>query len=936
MTIKQVTLFALRWCGSCALLLFCWCGWLALALLLAVQVWVATRRELTLPDFALRAVERRLAASHVTARFGRAVFDPTGRCVIENVELYAPAHATPLVTMRAVYARVDFWALLVGDLRLHEVRVTGVDLREPAMLSPSGADEAVVSDLDGVFLLHGSDYVIAPCTFRVAGVTVTGEGGFHLPKTIRARPGSMPMLDLVLLRYLQAGRRLIALRSRLDGLEEPHLHLALTPSEDHGARVEAELFVSAFRPAAPYGVTGASARTTFPVFGDTPVPVTVTIQAENATWADHARLERLRVDLAGTLAPDRFAFVPLEVRATAAQGETMGVPWRVPVATAELGTLPRLSGAFSLEVAGAALTARGNIDLKQGAGRIDLAGSIAPSLVSMVVSRLPRRAARAAELAEPATVEGRVELAPGWHLLQAEADVIARHLTLSTVPLDAVSGHVAYAGTNLAATDVVLRVGDDVARGSYTMDTVTRDYRILIQGRLRPSDIAGWFHDWWPHFWGHFDFAAAPLVADVDVRSRWGGPNLVTVFCQADADHPIVRGMPFDRLRTELFIRPYFYDVFRFRGQRAGHSAQGSFRMTVDHERSVLRTLDLEAVSDLDLAECARMYGPVAVHLAAPYQFAEPPSAQFTAHFEGPTFPGGPHQRVTGTVSSHGRFALDWFPLNDIKFDGEYQDGNLDLPKIEAGFAGGIVVGQARLKGPPGAKRLSFDATVTGADLARAVDAVEEFNAAGRPLAPDRPRSRFLSGAPSSRLDGKVSAEGDWPHPLTYYGQGSASITGRRLGEIHLLGQLSELIGGTLRNATSLRLDAANADFKLEGNKLVFSQIRLTGPSAAIDGWGDYMLDAKTLDFTAKVFPLEQSKFVLAEPLSALLALTLSNMMEVRLTGPLEKPSWAFLYGPTNILRVLVGTSAEGAAPGTTSPAPDPSRPNPAPAASPP
>jgi hypothetical protein len=181
-----------------------------------------------------------------------------------------------------------------------------------------------------------------------------------------------------------------------------------------------------------------------------------------------------------------------------------------------------------------------------------------------------------------------------------------------------------------------------------------------------------------------------------------------------------------------------------------------------------------------------------------------------------------------------------------------------------------------------------------------------------------------------------VSAEGDWPHPLTYYGQGSASITGRRLGEIHLLGQLSELIGGTLRNATSLRLDAANADFKLEGNKLVFSQIRLTGPSAAIDGWGDYMLDAKTLDFTAKVFPLEQSKFVLAEPLSALLALTLSNMMEVRLTGPLEKPSWAFLYGPTNILRVLVGTSAEGAAPGTTSPAPDPSRPNPAPAASPP
>ena len=37
-------------------------GWSWRALL-AVQLWVATHRELALPDFALRAIERRLAAS---------------------------------------------------------------------------------------------------------------------------------------------------------------------------------------------------------------------------------------------------------------------------------------------------------------------------------------------------------------------------------------------------------------------------------------------------------------------------------------------------------------------------------------------------------------------------------------------------------------------------------------------------------------------------------------------------------------------------------------------------------------------------------------------------------------------------------------------------------------------------------------------------------
>ena len=51
------------------------------------------------------------------------------------------------MTIRAAYARLDFWALLVGDFRLHELRLTGLDLHVPAMLSPSGTDEAVMSDL---------------------------------------------------------------------------------------------------------------------------------------------------------------------------------------------------------------------------------------------------------------------------------------------------------------------------------------------------------------------------------------------------------------------------------------------------------------------------------------------------------------------------------------------------------------------------------------------------------------------------------------------------------------------------------------------------------------------------------------------------------------------------------------------------------------------
>ena len=55
MNLKQPVLFALHWCASCVLLILCWTVWLALAVLLAVQIWVATHRELALPDFVLLA-----------------------------------------------------------------------------------------------------------------------------------------------------------------------------------------------------------------------------------------------------------------------------------------------------------------------------------------------------------------------------------------------------------------------------------------------------------------------------------------------------------------------------------------------------------------------------------------------------------------------------------------------------------------------------------------------------------------------------------------------------------------------------------------------------------------------------------------------------------------------------------------------------------------
>jgi hypothetical protein len=161
-------------------------------------------------------------------------------------------------------------------------------------------------------------------------------------------------------------------------------------------------------------------------------------------------------------------------------------------------------------------------------------------------------------------------------------------------------------------------------------------------------------------------------------------------------------------------------------------------------------------------------------------------------------------------------------------------------------------------------------------------------------------------------LDGELAAQGRYGQPLSFHGDGHFLITGKELGEIHLLGLLSEMLSKTLLNFTSLRIGTAQANFKLDGSKVHFPQVKLVGASASIEAKGDYLLDAKTLDFNARVYPLQESKLALPYGLGLLLS-PLSNFFELKLTGPLEKPSWVFVYGPTNILRLLTQPRTGGA-----------------------
>ena len=91
------------------------------------------------------------------------------------------------------------------------------------------------------------------------------------------------------------------------------------------------------------------------------------------------------------------------------------------------------------------------------------------------------------------------------------------------------------------------------------------EFRYLLEGRLRPLDISPWFLGaWWQKLFASFGFPARPPDATVDVRGRYQHGRVFSVFGYADAKDPVLLGVPFDRVRTRLFVDQSACEGFEF------------------------------------------------------------------------------------------------------------------------------------------------------------------------------------------------------------------------------------------------------------------------------------------------------------------------------------------------------------------------------------
>jgi hypothetical protein len=891
-----------RYCGTCLVTLAVWTSWLCLVLLICLQAYIASVNELQVPRFILRSIEDHLAETGVTVKFGRAIFDPSGRILLTKARFKLDSFAEPVVTADAIFLRLDPLALLERRFEAREIRATGANLFIPAMLSASGRAEKIVQDLDAGFSItsRGDEFSVDYMSCRLGGVLISARGRVNAGTVARngAEATSLPLAEFVSKNYVVLSREFSRAEEQLAGLAGTVVTAVLTPSDTRGAIVNAQLCADSLRMASPVAVEAAriQAGCRFPLLGGAPLMTTGVATAESLEIAGKVSATGVRVRTRGILKMDTLEFDTRQVEVAAGSvtmgGDSLGAPL--------VSLIPGAGRAFGAEAAatllGQVVWARGDVDLAAKSADVDFDGLVSPGLTERLSRLIGANVRRFADLSEPMQAAGRLRLSPGWKFRDVRARVDARNFVAYKVGFEEARGVVSYDGTHFAARDAVVVSGDNRAEGSYEQNFSTLEFRYLLSGRLRPLDISPWFTgDWWPNLFRNFEFPDRPPDATIDVRGQYMRGRYFAVYGYADAVGPVLKGVPFDRARALIYVDQAACDGLDIALTKGSGSAQGSFKLSTEPAQGAWTGLDIESTSTIDPSPVGKLLQPDAAAAIAAFSFDKPPAISLRGHFDGPAAQPAKGKSLHTEVRSESGFKVHGVAFERASFALDLAGDDIAVSVAEAGFAGGILTGTANVTGEGAARHLRLKASLSGASLGQAAAAAEGYVAA--PEGGSTALETFARDKSGVRLDLNASAEGVPGELGTFVGDGNVQVQGAGLGELSLLGGLSKAL-----RFPELRFTQARSAIRIGDSALSFPDLSVIGANSAIRAKGTYSIDRRTLDFSATIYPFMESKSLL-QVFNALSA-PLSAMLRVRLTGSIDKPAWRLAYSPLNLLRV--------------------------------
>lgn len=440
---------------------------------------------------------------------------------------------------------------------------------------------------------------------------------------------------------------------------------------------------------------------------------------------------------------------------------------------------------------------------------------------------------------------------------------------------------------------------------TYTHHLRTRDFRFLIQGRLRPQDLNPIIEDWWDAIWERVRFASPTAQVDLDYTGRWGDLSRTRVFAGVVGSDFSYLGLPLQSCRLQLSYEPGYLAFPNLEAESAGGPVSGKIQWIYPSRTGTDRSIVLlEADSSLPL-EDLRVFAEEAGDLAKRFRFSTAPRI----HLRGWSV-FTPQEEVARRLwdlrlETPDPVEVAGLPLDRLSLEARVETDRIVVHSASSVLHGGALAVRAEIDGSPEAViPTQLHLELTRARLDPTWDSLRQMVEPER--TPEPSPEAGLAPSPNTApgtlsIQARLSGPAD-PAPADMTGTASFQITGGDLGRVNLLGALSRVLSVVGLGFTSLHFSEANGELEIRPDRLVMQQVEVSGPRASITGQGTLSRPEGALEVSAKLFYLHDEGLSLQAVVGQIFR-PLGHVFPLRLRGTLDHPQWRLQMDPRNLFR---------------------------------
>ena len=446
-----------------------------------------------------------------------------------------------------------------------------------------------------------------------------------------------------------------------------------------------------------------------------------------------------------------------------------------------------------------------------------------------------------------------------------------------------------------------------VLRGKLSQNFETEDYRFLLRGEAIPTDLNPMFHSWWSRIWTRFEFGQYPAAADIDI---WGSHIDRTrrfTFGEISFRDVAYKGLFIDEGKIRLSTLSKYTHLFDLDVHHAKGIARGDIKAIYQYNGNNLVSQRMDLFTDIPFHEVAKVVGEDFDIYVENTNADAQPDIWVQGCLVSDDFPEYSNIEHLG-IKIHSETPVEFFGVTMDSVDAEIlkTSKEVTISPVSFVFAKGQGTGDFLVEGNKPPRTLNFKIDITDFDYHIASKKIKYLNKPepeaemvadiGSEQKKDQPKKERKPSFMDLSLEGSCPL-GDWSG---LRGTGRFDLEDPLIHRVHVFGGFSKMMDNAELNLGSFSLKHAASSLRLEGKKIYFEDLELTGPSTRVKSKGVVNLNDQTLDFRLKTFPLGEVKFPVVAGIAFLLR-PITYMFEMKATGPIDDPEWNLVLDPSGL-----------------------------------